>query len=114
MVLNSGGPMLDALLEGRGLAWSWRDRIRPYLADGRVAQVLDDWCEPFGLPPRLSSWTAVSAVFALVTEHSGGTGFLVAECCAPGYGRRSSAVEPGGEPIQRLQPEATAPKPMTT
>lgn len=69
LVLNSGGPMLDALLGGHGIGMLMKDRVLPYLADGRLVEVLDDWCQPFsGFHLYYPSRRQSSAVFALVVE----------------------------------------------
>jgi DNA-binding transcriptional LysR family regulator len=30
-----------------GLAYMPEDQVKPYVADGRLIRVLDDWCAPF-------------------------------------------------------------------
>ncbi len=47
LVLNSTPLILTAALDGAGLAYLPETRVQPYLDDGRLVQVLDDWCEPF-------------------------------------------------------------------
>ena len=37
----------DAVLAGFGLAYLPEDQVQPYLDDGRLIRVLDDWCAPF-------------------------------------------------------------------
>jgi DNA-binding transcriptional LysR family regulator len=32
---------------GLGLAYLPEDRVQPYLTDGRLIRVLDDWCAPY-------------------------------------------------------------------
>jgi len=44
---NSLAPILRAALEGFGLAYLPEDMVEPYLAQGRLIRVLDDWCPPF-------------------------------------------------------------------
>jgi len=39
--------VITAALDGFGMAFVHEDIVRPYLADGRLIQVLDDWCPPF-------------------------------------------------------------------
>jgi DNA-binding transcriptional LysR family regulator len=39
--------MLDADRAGLGLAYVLEDVARPYLANGRLRRVLEDWCPPF-------------------------------------------------------------------
>ena len=47
LVFNSTALRLNAVLAGLGLAYLPEDRVQPYLADGRLIRVLDDWCAPF-------------------------------------------------------------------
>ena len=44
LVFNGAPPMLHAALSGLGLAYLPADMVRPYLAEGRLVQVLEDWC----------------------------------------------------------------------
>ncbi|MNI77299.1 LysR substrate binding domain protein [compost metagenome] len=39
--------MVGAVLDGIGLAYVLEDTARPYLDDGRLVAVLEDWSEPF-------------------------------------------------------------------
>jgi DNA-binding transcriptional LysR family regulator len=36
--------MIDAAVQGCGLAYVWEGRARPHIAAGRLIQCLDDWC----------------------------------------------------------------------
>ena len=47
LVFNGTAPMLDAALAGFGLAYLPEDIVRAHLADGRLIQVLADWCPPY-------------------------------------------------------------------
>lgn len=47
LVFNTSALMLQAALDGCGLVHLMEGRIQPYLADGRLERVLEDWCEPF-------------------------------------------------------------------
>ncbi len=47
LVFNNIALRLNAVLAGRGLAYLPEDQVAPYLADGRLVRVLDDWCAPF-------------------------------------------------------------------
>ncbi|SAL86842.1 LysR family transcriptional regulator [Caballeronia arvi] len=47
LVFNSSRLLLQAALDGRGLAYLTEGQMKPYLADGRLIRVLADWCEPF-------------------------------------------------------------------
>ena len=47
LVFNGTAPMLDATLSGLGLAYLPADTVKDHLADGRLIQVLADWCPPY-------------------------------------------------------------------
>jgi DNA-binding transcriptional LysR family regulator len=47
LVFNETPPMLDAALDGFGLAYLPEDNVRAHLADGRLIRVLADWCPPY-------------------------------------------------------------------
>ncbi|MBR1251602.1 LysR family transcriptional regulator [Bradyrhizobium sp. AUGA SZCCT0169] len=47
LVFNNTALRLNAVLGGHGLAYLPEDQVQPYLADGRLVRVLDDWCAPF-------------------------------------------------------------------
>ncbi len=47
LTFNGSGPMLDAALAGFGLAYLPGDSVQSHLADGRLIQVLADWCPPY-------------------------------------------------------------------
>ena len=47
LVFNSTTLMLAAALEGLGLLYLTEQQVQPYLSDGRLIQVLGDWCQPF-------------------------------------------------------------------
>jgi DNA-binding transcriptional LysR family regulator len=69
LVFNSSRLILNAALAGRGLAYLTEAQMRPYLKDGRLLRVLDDWCEPFSgyhlyYPSRRQSTPA----FALLVD----------------------------------------------
>ncbi|MGY4395458.1 DNA-binding transcriptional LysR family regulator [Sphingomonas sp. UYAg733] len=38
--------MIEAALQGCGLAYVWDNRVMPYLASGKLIRCLDDWCAP--------------------------------------------------------------------
>ena len=44
LTFNSVVPVLGAAIDGLGLAYVPDDLAAPYLADGRLRAVLDDWC----------------------------------------------------------------------
>jgi hypothetical protein len=39
--------IIQAALDGAGLAWVAEDRVAPQLASGTLMRVLEDWCPPF-------------------------------------------------------------------
>jgi len=39
--------VIQAALDGAGLAWVAEDRVAPFLASGALVRVLEDWCPPF-------------------------------------------------------------------
>ncbi|MET0935373.1 MAG: LysR family transcriptional regulator [Luteibacter sp.] len=47
LTLNSTNHILQAALDGIGLAWVPYDMARPHIDAGRLVAVLDDWCDPF-------------------------------------------------------------------
>jgi DNA-binding transcriptional LysR family regulator len=47
LVFNVTPLMLKAALAGFGLACLFEDQVQTHLADGRLVQVLADWCPPF-------------------------------------------------------------------
>jgi DNA-binding transcriptional LysR family regulator len=47
LVFNRTQLVLRAALAGHGLGYLIEDSIRPFLDDGSLVQVLDDWCAPF-------------------------------------------------------------------
>jgi DNA-binding transcriptional LysR family regulator len=46
-VFNNIGMRVRAALGGLGLAHISGDAVRPYLSDGRLVPVLEDWCPTF-------------------------------------------------------------------
>jgi DNA-binding transcriptional LysR family regulator len=47
LTFNSIALILDAALDGFGLAYLPEGQMRAHLADGRLVRVLADWCPPF-------------------------------------------------------------------
>jgi DNA-binding transcriptional LysR family regulator len=47
LVFNGTAPMLDAALAGFGLAYLPEDDVQTHLDDGRLIQVLADWCPSY-------------------------------------------------------------------
>ena len=67
MVFNSSGALLQAALQGLGLAYLTEGQVRPYLASGELIRVLADWCPPFSgyhlyYPSRRQSSPAFSVL----------------------------------------------------
>lgn len=47
LIINTLPQMLNAALSGMGIAYITRDYVQPYLADGRLQEVLQPWCAMF-------------------------------------------------------------------
>jgi DNA-binding transcriptional LysR family regulator len=47
LTANATDLLLTAALQGTGLAYLVESLVAPYLADGRLVRVLDEWCQPF-------------------------------------------------------------------
>jgi DNA-binding transcriptional LysR family regulator len=47
LVFNATAPMLNAALGGLGLAYLPADTVQEYVAQGRLIQILADWCPPY-------------------------------------------------------------------
>jgi DNA-binding transcriptional LysR family regulator len=47
LVFNNIALRLNAVLAGLGLAYLPEDQVEPYIADGKLIRVLEDWCAPF-------------------------------------------------------------------
>ncbi len=48
LIFNTSQPQIDAALSGLGLVLLPEDELMPYIEDGRLIRVLEDWCAPFG------------------------------------------------------------------
>ncbi len=69
LVFNSIDRILDAALAGFGLGYIPQDLAAPHLTDGRLLQVLDDWCPLFpGYHLYYPSRRQPSQAFALLVE----------------------------------------------
>jgi DNA-binding transcriptional LysR family regulator len=69
LVFNGIFQVLDAALAGFGLAYVPEDLAQPHLAQGRLEQVLEDWCPPFpGYHLYYPSRRQASPAFALLVE----------------------------------------------
>ena len=47
LTLGDQHTILQAVIDGLGLAYVLEDAARPFLDDGRLVAVLEDWSEPF-------------------------------------------------------------------
>jgi DNA-binding transcriptional LysR family regulator len=69
LVFNNVALRLNAALEGMGLAYLPEDVLQPYLRDGRLIRVLEDWCPPFsGYHLYYPSRRHASAAFTLLVN----------------------------------------------
>lgn len=69
LVFNSIFDVLDAAVDGFGLAHVPEDLAAPHLASGRLGQVLEDWCPPWpGYHLYYPSRRQSSPAFMLVVE----------------------------------------------
>ena len=69
LIFNNMGLRLTSALQGLGLAYMPEDQALPYIADGRLIRLLEDWCPRFSgyhlyYPSRRHS----SPAFALLVE----------------------------------------------
>ncbi|NIF53838.1 LysR family transcriptional regulator [Burkholderia sp. Ax-1724] len=68
-IFNTTPQMLDAALEGYGLAYVPHDLAAPYLAEGRLASVLDAWCPTLpGYHLYYASRRQTSPAFAVIAD----------------------------------------------
>ena len=69
LVFNSVTLIADAAMAGFGIACVPEDHVQPYIADGRLVRLLEDWCPPFaGYHLYYPSRRQASAAFRLVVE----------------------------------------------
>ena len=69
LVFNNIALRLNAVLGGFGLAYLPEDQVRPYLDDGRLIRVLEDWCQPFsGYHLYYPSRRQATPAFALLVD----------------------------------------------
>lgn len=69
VTFNGVYQLLKAAVDGFGLSYIPQDLVAPYLADGRLIAVLDDWCAPFaGFHLYYPSRRQASPAFALLVE----------------------------------------------
>ncbi|WP_029075006.1 LysR family transcriptional regulator [Kaistia adipata] len=68
-VFNSLGMRLASALDGLGLSYLPEDQASPYLAEGRLVRVLDDWCPHFpGYHLYYPSRRHISPALAVLVE----------------------------------------------
>ena len=69
LVFNNITLRVNAALEGLGLAFLPEDVVQPYLTQGRLKRVLEDWCPPFpGYHLYYPSRRQSSAAFSLLAD----------------------------------------------
>ncbi|MGY4313908.1 LysR family transcriptional regulator [Bradyrhizobium sp. JR3.5] len=69
LVFNSLGMRLQSALDGLGVAYMPEDQALPYIADGRLVRVLEDWCPAFpGYHLYYPSRRHSSPALALLTD----------------------------------------------
>jgi DNA-binding transcriptional LysR family regulator len=69
LVFNRPELMIEAAIDGFGLAFVLEDRAAPHLASGRLMRVLEDWCEPYaGYHLYYPSRRQQSAAFAVIVD----------------------------------------------
>lgn len=69
VTLNSTPHIVQAALEGLGIAYLPEDEFEPHLEEGRLVRVLDDWCVPFeGYYLYYPSRRQPSPAFSLVVD----------------------------------------------
>ncbi len=71
LVFNNTNMALEAALAGFGLAYLLKDRVQDSLDEGRLVQVLADWCPPFaGYHLYYPSRRQPAPAFALLVDTS--------------------------------------------
>lgn len=69
LVFNTSPNIVDAALAGHGIAWLPEKEFAPYLDDGRLIRVMEEWCVPFaGYYLYYPSRRQPSLVFSLVVD----------------------------------------------
>jgi DNA-binding transcriptional LysR family regulator len=69
LVFNTVGMILEAALDGFGIAHLPEDQVQPHLASGRLVRVLADWCPPFsGYHLYYPSRRQHTSAFAVLVE----------------------------------------------
>ena len=69
LICNTLRQRVDAALAGLGLAYLAEDTVLPYIAEGRLVRVLEDWCPPYpGYHLYYPSRRQQSPAFALLVD----------------------------------------------
>lgn len=69
LVFNNLGLRLSSALDGLGVAYMPEDQVMPYLSDGRLVRVLEDWCPSFpGYHLYYPSRRHASPAFAVLAD----------------------------------------------
>ncbi|MHC8400634.1 LysR family transcriptional regulator [Pseudomonas sp. MDT1-17] len=69
LTFNTSVHIVDAALSGLGIAYLPEEEFEPYLQEGRLMRVLDDWCPPFaGYYLYYPSRRQPSPAFSLVSN----------------------------------------------
>lgn len=69
LTFNTTPPIVDAALDGMGIAFLPEDEVLPHLQEGRLLRLLEDWCPPFpGYYLYYPSRRQPSPAFTLVLE----------------------------------------------
>ncbi|MFG6429470.1 LysR family transcriptional regulator [Roseateles sp. LYH14W] len=69
LIFNTAPPQADAAIAGLGISLLPEDELEPYLADGSLVRVLEDWCPPFaGYHLYYPSRRQPSPAFTLVLQ----------------------------------------------
>jgi len=68
-IFNTSPPIVQAALDGLGIAFLPEEEFAPHLAEGRLVRVLQDWCPPFaGYHLYYPSRRQPSPAFSLVVD----------------------------------------------
>lgn len=69
LTFNTTTPMIDAVIKGLGIGFVPENFAREAIADGRLVQVLDDWCPAFaGYHLYYPSRRQMSPAFAVIVD----------------------------------------------
>ena len=79
---------------GRGIGFTLEDHVLDHLASGRLARVLEEWCEPFDgyyldYPTRRQPSAAFSLVLDALRYRGGGARYTAAAAQIQGGSRES-------------------------